>query len=121
VVAVVVVTLVVAVGLVGTSGRPADSPAWSFPTTSHAAGATAAPEEWAALSLPPFEPLADLVADASDGSGLSRESTFTLRSMTATSAVALAAGLSATPVPRPRWRPSGRRACSSRARDTASG
>ena len=52
---------------------------------------------WAATELPPVKPVAELVATKSRLHGISQNATFTLRSLTATSAADLAAGLTVEP------------------------
>lgn len=83
---------------------PSTSPSTSPPASaaSETPGASAlptptAPGEWTALALEPHQPVAELVPDAADGSGISTTASFAFRSMTSTPAVELAAGLVADP------------------------
>ena len=55
------------------------------------------PGEWTALSLEPHQPVAELVPDTVDGSGISTGASFAFRSLTSTPAIELAAGLVAEP------------------------
>lgn len=57
----------------------------------------APPGEWTALALDPYQPIAELVPDAADGSGIAADATFAFRSLSSTPAVELAAGLVADP------------------------
>lgn len=70
------------------------------PETPDPVGSSAAPSDdgdWTALELAPFDPVADLVADASDGSSISTGTAFTLRSLTTVPAAELASGLETSP------------------------
>jgi hypothetical protein len=53
--------------------------------------------EWTAMELEPHQPVAELVPDTVDGSGISTGASFAFRSLTSTPAVELAAGLVADP------------------------
>ncbi len=79
---------------------PAASPgATHSPTAAAVTSPTPAPsaEPWDDLLLEPYEPTASLTPDDVDSIGLASDTTFTLRSLTATSALALAAGLRIDP------------------------
>ncbi|HSJ00043.1 MAG TPA: Ig-like domain-containing protein [Patescibacteria group bacterium] len=78
------------------SPSPSPSAAPATPGVSASAQPTD-PGEWTALTLEPHQPVAELVPDAVDGSGISTDASFAFRSLTSTPAVDLAAGLVADP------------------------
>lgn len=92
--------LVLAADAIGPRPRPSPNGTGVVPTPSgptSTPGAQASSEPWAKLDVPAFTPLADLSPIASDASGVAITSSFTLRSLTATPALALAAGLQVEP------------------------
>jgi len=100
----VVLIVVAVVLLTGTpsetadrSPTPAPSVAPAAPDASPSTSDPAPSGEWTALALEPYEPVAELVPDAVDGSGVATDASFAFRSLTSTPAVELAAGLVADP------------------------
>ncbi|HEX7171202.1 MAG TPA: Ig-like domain-containing protein, partial [Candidatus Limnocylindria bacterium] len=87
----------------GSVEPPPDStggPGSPTPGASAGPGSSAGPSQagdWTALELAPFEPVADLAADAQDGSSTSATTAFTLRSLTSIPAADLATGLEVEP------------------------
>ena len=76
---------------------PGASPSIAHQTPEAIPSASPPPGEWTALALEPYQPVAELVPDAVDGSGVSADASFAFRSLTSTPAVELAAGLVADP------------------------
>ncbi len=108
----VLVSLAAAAALAGVSLlSPPSPPTWSFPTSapttsqpsSAATEATPAPSDglgggdWAPISLPPYRPVASLIATASDTAGVALDSAFRLTSLGAVPAARLAASIEVTP------------------------
>ena len=98
-----VVVLVAVLALQGMPGAPGSS---AQPSASSAVASTSAPGEslpgesagtWSRLVLGADQSLAELSAVRADASGVARSSGFVLRSKSATPAVALARGLTASP------------------------
>ena len=76
---------------------PSATPRASMTATPEPSAPPSSDETWTALVLPPYEPLAELTADETDGSGISATGGFTFRSLTSAPAVELAAGLVVEP------------------------
>ena len=97
--------LLVLVALVVTGGRPTatapssmpSSAASSEPRPSDAPASDAPDGDWAALTLPPYEPAANLLASATEGMRVDPSTAFTLQSLTSTPAVELAQRLTVEP------------------------
>jgi hypothetical protein len=77
----------------GHTATPGSTEVATLPTTAP----SAAPEAWADLEVGPYAPTAELVADDRDRIGIATTTSFTLRSLTSTPAVRLAAGLQVDP------------------------
>lgn len=100
IVALVAVVFVVATdGPAGTAERSPSPPAAreSSPPIGEPSAEPTATGEWTALSLDPYEPIAELVPDSVDGSGVAVDASFALHSLTSTSAIELATGLVVEP------------------------
>jgi len=78
-------------------GSPSPSPSTPHVTPDASPSPSTIPGEWTALALEPYQPVAELVPDAVDGSAISTGASFAFRSLTSTPAVELAAGLVADP------------------------
>ena len=100
------VVLILAAVVILTGGPPTET-AGGSPTPSPSMapatpGASPSPEptpagDWTAVTLAPYEPVAELVPDTVDGSGVATDVSFAFRSFTTAPAVDLAAGLVVEP------------------------
>lgn len=94
------IALVVVVALLVTSGRPIATAPSSTPSSTsssqpHPSGGS--DEDWTALTLPPYEPAANLLASATEGTRVDPRTAFTLQSLTSTPAAELAERLAVEP------------------------
>jgi hypothetical protein len=79
-------------------GVAADPSSTARPTVGASEEPSTAPDgDWTALELEPYEPMAELAADTTDGFGIDPAGSFTFHSLTSVPAVELAAGLVAEP------------------------